>query len=207
MIDPTHAVIESLDQDGRGVARVAGKAVFIEGGLPGETVAAEITKRKPSYEVGRLLSVETPSASRVAPRCPHFGVCGGCTLQHADPALQIAAKQRVLEDALSRIGRVAADVLLPPISGPFWEYRYRARFSVRNVVKKGGVLVGFHERKSSFVADMRECHVVPRKVSGLLPALRKLVESLSIRDRLPQIELAIGERLQRCENPEPVYAL
>jgi 23S rRNA (uracil1939-C5)-methyltransferase len=207
MIDPTRAVIESLDQNGRGVARVAGKAVFIEGGLPGETVVAEITKRKPSYEVGRLLGVETPSASRVAPRCPHFGVCGGCTLQHADPALQIAAKQRVLEDALSRIGRVAPDVLLPPISGPFWEYRYRARFSVRDVVKKGGVLVGFHERKSSFVADMRECHVVPRKISGLLPTLRKLVESLSIRDRLPQIELAIGERLQRRENPESVYAL
>lgn len=206
-MEPTRVLIESLDQEGRGVTRVEGKAVFVEGGLPGESVALEIIKHKPSYEIGRVLSVESASASRVIPRCPHFGVCGGCALQHADPALQIAAKQRVLEDALARIGRVEPDFLLPSISGPPWEYRFRARFSVRNVVKKGGVLVGFHERKSSFVSDMRECHVVPRKISELLPALRKLVESLSIRDRLPQIELAVGERLQRQEPPELVYAL
>lgn len=206
-MEPTRVLIESLDQEGRGVARVAGKAVFVEGGLPGESVVVEIIKHKPSYEIGRALSVESASASRVVPRCPHFGVCGGCTLQHADPALQIAAKQRVLEDALARIGRVSPEILLPPINGPAWEYRFRARFSVRDVVKKGGVLVGFHERKSSFVADMCECHVVPRKISELLPALRKLVESLSIRDRLPQIELAVGGRLQRREPPELVYAL
>ena len=134
--------------------------------------------------------------SRVAPRCPHFGVCGGCTLQHADPALQVAAKQRALEDALARIGRVRPETLLPPIAGPAWGYRYRARLSVRDVPKKGGVLIGFHERKSSYVADMRECHVLPPKISALLPALRTLVESLSIRTRLPQIELAVGERLR-----------
>jgi len=187
-------VIESLDQDGRGVAHVDGKATFVEGALPGERVTAEIVKDKPSYALARTVRVHKASASRVTPRCPHFGVCGGCTLQHADPALQIAAKQRALEDALARIGRVRPETILPPIAGPAWGYRGRARLSVRHVVKKGGVLVGFHERKSSYVADMTECHVVPPAFSALLVPLRELVASLTLRDRLPQIEMAIGER-------------
>ncbi|HET7135928.1 MAG TPA: TRAM domain-containing protein, partial [Casimicrobiaceae bacterium] len=181
--------IESLDQEGRGVAHVDGKATFVEGALPGERVAIEILKRKPSYAIARATRVERASASRVAPECPHFGRCGGCTLQHADPALQLAAKQRALEDSLARIGGVRPDVLLPAIAGPAWGYRYRARLSVRDVAKKGGILVGFHERRSSYVADMRECAVLPPKISALLPLLRGLVESLSIRTRLPQIEV------------------
>ncbi|HEX6794787.1 MAG TPA: 23S rRNA (uracil(1939)-C(5))-methyltransferase RlmD, partial [Casimicrobiaceae bacterium] len=191
----TELSIESLDQEGRGVAHADGKVVFVEGALPGERVQAEIVRRKPSYDMARTIAILRANASRTTPRCPHFGVCGGCTLQHADPALQVAAKQRALEDALLRIGRVRPDVLLPPIAGPEWRYRYRARLSVRDVAKKGGILIGFHERKSSYVADMRECHVLPAKISQLLPALRTLVESLSIRTRLPQIELAVGERL------------
>jgi 23S rRNA (uracil1939-C5)-methyltransferase len=191
----TELTIESLDQEGRGVAHAEGKVVFVEGALPGERIAAEIIKRKPSFDLARTTAIEHSSASRVMPRCPHFGVCGGCTLQHADPALQLAAKQRALEDALARIGRVQPDTLLPAIAGPAWGYRYRARLSVRDVAKKGGILVGFHERKSSYVADMRECHVVPAKISALLPALRTFIESLSIRTRLPQIEVAVGERL------------
>jgi 23S rRNA (uracil1939-C5)-methyltransferase len=185
--------IDSLDQEGRGVTRVDGKAVFVEGGLPGERVAIEVTRKKPSFELARTLAVLEPSASRVVPRCPHFGVCGGCTLQHADGALQVAAKQRVLEEALARIGRVRAATLLAPVRGPDWHYRWRARLSVRNVPKKGGVLVGFHERRSSYVADMRECHVVPPRVSDLLVPLRELIGALTLRDRLPQIELAVGE--------------
>ncbi|HET7135871.1 MAG TPA: 23S rRNA (uracil(1939)-C(5))-methyltransferase RlmD [Casimicrobiaceae bacterium] len=214
--------IESLDQEGRGVAHVDGKATFVEGALPGERVAIEILKRKPSYSIARATRVERASASRVAPACPHFGQCGGCTLQHADPALQLAAKQRALEDSLARIGDVRPDVLLPAIAGPAWGYRYRARLSVRDVAKKGGILVGFHERRSSYVADMRECAVLPPKISALLPLLRRLVESLSIRSRLPQIEVAVGERLSKsgsdaivagtakmCPGSEPrlVYAL
>ena len=187
--------IEALDQEGRGIAHADGKVVFVEGALPGERVAVDIVKRKPSYDLARTVAVHEASASRVVPRCPHFGVCGGCTLQHADESLQIAAKQRALEDALERIGRVRADTLLPAIAGPAWRYRHRARLSVRDVPKKGGVLIGFHERKSSYVADMLECHVLPAKASALLPKLRRLVESLSIRTRLPQIELAVGERL------------
>ncbi|MGA8033508.1 MAG: 23S rRNA (uracil(1939)-C(5))-methyltransferase RlmD [Casimicrobiaceae bacterium] len=187
--------IESLDQEGRGIAHAEGKVVFVEGALPGEEVGVEIVRRKPSFDLARVVTVRTENPGRVAPRCPHFGVCGGCTLQHADPSLQVAAKQRALEDALWRIGRVRPDIVLPAIAGPAWGYRHRARLSVRDVAKKGGVLIGFHERKSSFVADMRECHVIPEKVSALLPRLRTLVESLSIRTRLPQIELAVGERL------------
>ena len=191
----TELAIESLDQEGRGIAHADGKVVFVEGALPGERVAAEIVKRKPSYDVARAVRIDRPSPDRVVPRCPHFGVCGGCTLQHASEALQVAAKQRALEDALARIGRVQPDVLLPPVAGSAWGYRDRARLSVRDVAKKGGVLVGFHERKSSYVADMRECHVLPPRISALLPKLRVLVESLSIRTRLPQIEVAVGERL------------
>lgn len=191
----TRVTIESLDQEGRGVARVEGKAVFVEGALPGEQVIVETLKAKPTFEIARVAAIEKASGSRVRPRCPHFGVCGGCSLQHADPALQLASKQRTLEDALERIGRVKAEALLPPIAGPSWNYRYRARLSVRHVPKKGGVLVGFHERKSSYVADMRECHVLPKRVSDLLPDLRTLIGSLTIRDRIPQIELAVGERL------------
>jgi 23S rRNA (uracil1939-C5)-methyltransferase len=201
--------IESLDQEGRGVAHADGKVVFVTGALTGERVAIEILKRKPSYDTARVATIERASASRVTPRCPHFGVCGGCTLQHAAPALQIAAKQRALEDAFARIGRVRPETLLPPIDGAAWGYRYRARLSVRHVPKKGGVLVGFHERQSSYVADMRECHVMPRKLSDLLVPLRTLIESLTIRDRLPQIEVAIGERLNPPAGSAPpmVYAL
>ena len=204
------AVVESLDQEGRGIAHVEGKVVFVEGGLPGETVTIAVRKRKPSYEIATVTAVERPNAARVTPRCPHFGVCGGCTLQHADPALQVAAKQRALEDALKRIGRVEPESILAPIAGPAWGYRERARLSVRDVAKKGGVLVGFHERGSSYVADMRECHVLPPKISALLPKLRTLIESLTIRQRLPQIELAVGERLPTSGDTgrgEPVYAL
>ena len=189
----TLLTIDSLDQEGRGVARVDGKAIFVEGALPGERVHAASVRVKPTFETARVTSVVKANASRVVPRCPHFGVCGGCTLQHAHPALQVAAKQRALEEALARIGRVRAERMFPPIEGPAWRYRYRARLTVRHVAKKGVVLVGFHERKSSFVADMTECHVLPRKISDLLPALRLLVASLTIYDRLPQIELAIGE--------------
>jgi 23S rRNA (uracil1939-C5)-methyltransferase len=168
-----------------------------------------VRKRKPAYEIATATSIAHPNPARVTPRCPHFGVCGGCSLQHADPSLQVAAKQRALEDALQRIGRVTPGTLLPPIAGPAWGYRDRARLSVRDVPRKGGVLVGFHERQSSYVADMLECPVLPPKISALLPRLRALIEGLSIRQRLPQIELAVGERLPTsgAARGDSVYAL
>jgi 23S rRNA (uracil1939-C5)-methyltransferase len=186
-------LVTSLDQEGRGLARIDGKAIFVEGALPGEMATIATLKRKPTFEIARAEDVVRPCAERVVPRCPHFGVCGGCTLQHLDLAAQVAAKQRTLEDALWHIGRVRPAQILPAIHGPAWGYRHRARLSVRHVAKKGGVLVGFHERRSSYVADMTSCAVLPPKISALLPALRTLIAGLSVRDRLPQIELAVGD--------------
>ena len=186
-------LIESLDQEGRGVARRDGKAVFVEGALPGETVTASVYRRKPSYELATLGTVLKESASRVTPLCRHFGNCGGCSLQHLDARAQVAVKQRVLEDSLWHIGRVRPEQMLPAIYGPAWGYRHRARFAVRHVPKKGGALVGFHEKKSSYVADMDSCEVLPRRMSILIRPLRDLVSALSIRSRLPQIEVALGE--------------
>jgi len=187
------ADIESLDHEGRGVARVEGKAIFIEGALPGEQVAYTSFRRKPSYENARADAILKPSSQRVRPLCPHFGVCGGCSMQHLDLLAQAAVKQRVLEDAFWHIARLKPETLLPPIIGPGWGYRRRARLSVRRVPKKGGVLVGFHEKRSSYVAVMDSCAILPEAISALLPRLRELVASLSISERLPQIELAMGD--------------
>lgn len=185
--------IESTDHEGQGIARNDGKTVFVEGGLTGEIVVARITRSKPNYDKATVEQVLRPSPFRVAPDCPHFGVCGGCSMQHLDARAQVAAKQRVLEDNFKHIGNVQAEQMLPPIEGPHWGYRHRARLSVRHVVKKGGVLVGFHEKRSSYVADMRECRVLPPAVSDLLVPLRALIASLAIRDRAPQIEYAQGD--------------
>jgi 23S rRNA (uracil1939-C5)-methyltransferase len=186
--------VESLDAEGRGVARNAeGKVVFVEGALPGERVQAEVFSRKKKFDLVRARAILEPSPLRREPRCPYFGVCGGCVLQHADPALQLAEKARGLVENLARIGKVAPERLLPAISGDPWGYRGRARLSVRRVPAKGGVLVGFRERRSTYVADMRECSVLPPRVSELIPALRSLVETLSVRERLPQVEVAVGD--------------
>jgi 23S rRNA (uracil1939-C5)-methyltransferase len=190
---PRLADVESLDHEGRGVAHVDGKAIFIEGALPGERVEFASYRRKPSFELADATRILEASPSRVEPRCPHFGTCGGCSMQHLEARAQVSAKQRVLEDNLARIGKVVPGQMLAPIRGPSWGYRYRARFSARYVVKKQAMLVGFHERRSSFVADMRRCEVVPPRISALLVPLRELVGALSIRDRMPQIELAIGD--------------
>jgi 23S rRNA (uracil1939-C5)-methyltransferase len=185
--------IESLDLEARGVARHEGKVVFVRGALPGESVSARIVRRKPRFDVAEIEQVFRPSTLRVTPRCPHFGVCGGCSMQHVDARAQVSIKQRALEDSLWHIGKVRPDTMLAPIVGPAWGYRYRARLSARYVPKKGGALVGFHERGSSYVADMTECHVLPAHVSALLVLLRELVDGLSMRDRMPQIEVAQGE--------------
>ena len=149
------ALVESLDREGRGVAHAEGKTVFIAGALPGERVEYTVHKRKPAYDAGTLTRLLHESASRVSPRCPYFGTCGGCAIQHLDPHAQVAAKQRVLEDALWHVGKVRAESMLPPIHGPAWGYRHRARLSARYVEKKGGALVGFRERRSTYVAEMR----------------------------------------------------
>lgn len=186
-------IIESLDHEGRGVARHEGKTIFIEGALPQEQVDYSSYRRKPNYELATASRILTSNALRVVPRCRHFGICGGCSMQHLDASGQAAAKQRVLEDAFWHLARLRPEVIYPAIFGPAWGYRSRARLSVRLVPKKGGVLVGFHEKRSSYIADMDSCEVLPTSVSVLLPRLRQLVGALSIPDRLPQIEIAIGD--------------
>jgi len=190
--------VESLDLEAQGVAhRADGKVVFIEGALPGERVQVQVSRKKNQWEQGQVSAIARESAQRVRPGCPHFGLhagaCGGCKMQHLHAAAQVAVKQRVLEDNLWHLGKVRADQVLPPIHGPTWGYRYRARLSVRYVAKKGQVLVGFHERKSRYVADMTTCPVLPPRVSAALPALRELIGGMKARDRLPQIELAAGD--------------
>jgi 23S rRNA (uracil1939-C5)-methyltransferase len=186
--------IDSLDAEGRGVARNAeGKVIFVEGALPGEEVDFQVLRKKSSFEIGRLTKVLGGASSRQAPRCPHFGVCGGCSLQHTDARTQMAAKQRWLEENLARIGKVEPETLLPIVYGEDWHYRRRARLGARYVPKKGGAMVGFREKRSSYITDMRECHVLPREISDLILPLRSLVEALSIRARLPQIEVAAGD--------------
>ncbi|MDR2195540.1 MAG: 23S rRNA (uracil(1939)-C(5))-methyltransferase RlmD [Gallionellaceae bacterium] len=188
-------LIESIDQEGRGVAHADGKVIFIEGALTGERVTYSSYRKKPSFEMAQAVDILRPSFMRVAPRCMHFGVCGGCSMQHLDPRAQVAVKQRILEDNLARIGKVRAETLLPPIHGQPWAYRQRARLSVRRVEKKGKTLVGFHEKRSSFVADLSCCEILPEKISRLIPLLSQLVDGLSIRERLPQIEVACGDNV------------
>ena len=192
--------VDALDLEAQGVARRAdGKVVFIDGALPFEQVSATIGRRKNNWEQGTLTEIHRESSQRVRPRCPHFGLhegaCGGCKMQHLHPAAQVAMKQRVLEDNLWHLGKVRPEQVLRPIQGPDWNYRWRARFSVRHVRKKGTVLVGFHERKSRYVADIRECHVVPRPVSDLLLPLRALIGAMEAIETCPQIELACGDEV------------
>ncbi len=170
-----------------------GKVVFVEGALPGETVSYASYRRKSKWEAAKMTALHRESALRVKPKCPYFGVCGGCAMQHIEPSAQVAAKQRVLEDNLAHIGRIRPEMVLRPVQGPTWEYRYRARLSIRRVAKKGGILVGFHEKGKGFITDMLSCEVLPRNVSAMLPALRTLIGSLAEPDTFPQLELAVGE--------------
>ncbi len=187
------ATIESLDQEGRGVAHVDGKTIFIDGALPNERVTYQSQQVKPSYEVAKVIDILKQSNQRVTPKCPHFGLCGGCKLQHLDANAQVSAKQRLLENDLWHIGKVRPDSMLPALYGPTWGYRHKARLSVKYVDKKQRVLVGFNEKATRYVADMDSCEVLVPEVSALIAPLQQMIVQLSIRDKLPQIELAVGE--------------
>jgi len=208
---PVHIVVtepvrvESLDLDAQGIARLTpnedelaqgqgGKVIFIQGALPTELVTYVITRDKSRFSKAKVLDILKPAVFRAQPQCKAFGVCGGCTMQHLDIRAQVAMKQRVLEDDLKHIAKVVPEEILRPMGGPAWEYRHRARLSaVNRSIKKGTVLIGFHEGKSAYVADMTACEILPKHVSNLLPELRQLVMGLSIVDRMPQIEVAVGE--------------
>ena len=195
MASKTPAIIESLDQEGRGVTHVDGKAIFIEGALPGEKVIFDSYRQKSTYEFARIERVLHASPSRTTPVCPHYGVCGGCAMQHIEMSTQVAAKQRMLEDALWHIAKVKPDTMMSPIVGPAWAYRHKARMQARYVPMKGRVLVGFNEKRNAKVAVMGECHVLPPQISAVIEPLQELLGKLSIRDSIPQVEVAVGEQV------------
>ncbi|MCI1709412.1 MAG: 23S rRNA (uracil(1939)-C(5))-methyltransferase RlmD [Chiayiivirga sp.] len=182
-----------LSHDGRGVARLDGKAVFVSGALPGERVRARQTLRRKSFDEAVTLEVLRASADRVEPRCHHFGVCGGCALQHLEAGKQIEAKQRVLLENLERLGHVRAERVLPPLRGDAWGYRRKARLGAKWVAKKEKALVGFREIDGRFIADIARCEVLIPAVGTRIAELGALVGSLDAREQIAQIELAAGD--------------
>ncbi|MDH3831942.1 MAG: 23S rRNA (uracil(1939)-C(5))-methyltransferase RlmD, partial [Gammaproteobacteria bacterium] len=184
--------IESLGHDGRGVTHLDGKAVFIDGALPGEVVSFEYLTSRKKFDEGRVTEVQQASPDRVEPKCPHFGLCGGCSLQHLEAGAQIRAKQQVLLDNLGHIGRVEPESVLPPLTGQIWGYRTKGRLGAKDVIKKGKVLVGFREKRSSYVADLHRCEVLHPSVGGKFQELSALIEQLDARARIPQIEVAVA---------------
>ncbi len=191
--EPVVGQIESLSPEGRGVTRVDGKTVFVSGALPGETVRFAYRRRNRRFDEAEAVEILTASPDRVEPRCPHFGTCGGCSLQHLASEAQVRFKQQALLDNLQHLGRVEAEAIYPPLTGPVWGYRRKARLGVRHVHKKGRVLIGFRERFSRYLADMGECPVLCPEVGEQLAALAELIAGLSIRERIPQIEVAQGD--------------
>lgn len=190
---PFEAQIVDHSHDGRGVARRDGKTVFVAGALPGERVMAEQTAKNRHFDEARTVAVLDASPDRVTPRCPHFGVCSGCVLQHLAEEKQILLKQRVLLENLERIGHVTPQAVLPALTGGSWGYRRKGRFSVRRVNKKDKTLVGFRETDPRFVADLRICLTVIPEIGERIEALAALVESLDARDDIPQIEFIAGD--------------
>jgi 23S rRNA (uracil1939-C5)-methyltransferase len=187
------ADVVDLAHDGRGIARASGKAVFIHGALPGERVRYRVTKRRRQLDEASLVEVLTPSPDRTEPKCAHFGVCGGCSLQHLAPLAQLAAKERQLLDNLERIGGVRPPQVFAPITGSDFAYRRRARLGVKYVHKKGRVLAGFRERDKPYLADLKRCEILIERFATLPEDLAALVETLSVRERVPQVELAAGD--------------
>jgi 23S rRNA (uracil1939-C5)-methyltransferase len=184
--------VESLNHDGWGVIR-AGKAVFVAGALPGETVEYQLRRSNRSYDEAELVRVVEAAAERVEPPCAHFGRCGGCALQHLAPAGQLRVKDDMLREALRRIGKVEPKQWAQPLVGASLAYRRRARLGARYVIAKERSLVGFRERLSSYVADIERCVVLAEPVNELIAPLAELITKLSIPTRIPQIEVAVGD--------------
>ena len=190
---PEEADVVDLSHEGMGVARVEGKAVFVADALPGERVVMRRVARHRNFDQAVLESVLVPSPDRVAAACPHFGTCGGCALQHLDPAAQLRFKQAQLLENLARLGGVEPEGLLPPLEGPVWGYRRRARLGIKLVPRKGRVLVGFRERSAPYVADLHECRVLAPPAGSLIDPLAELVAGLAIVARVPQAEVSIAD--------------
>jgi len=192
--EPVAAQIESLSHEGRGIAYVNGKTTFIDGTLPGEKVLFQYRRRRARYDEGKLTEIINPSPERVDAPCEHYDQCGGCSLQHTTPQFQIERKQAVLLEQLQYIGRVQPEQILPPLAGPVWGYRRKARLSVKYVEKKGRVLVGFLEKYSPYVADLKSCVVLQPSVGLILTDLQTVISQLSVHRKIPQIEIAVTDK-------------
>lgn len=192
-LPPQTLTVDSMGHDGRGIAHREGKIVFVDGGLPGETVTAEITLSHRRYDEAQVLEVIDASADRVMPPCPHYGVCGGCSLQHMAPTAQITYKQSVLAEQLTHFGNVSPERWLPPLREVELGYRRKARLGVKYVIKKSSLLVGFREKKANFLADITRCDVLDARLGQRIEALRALVGGLKTFDQIPQIEVAAGD--------------
>jgi len=190
---PEEADVVDLSHEGRGVARLDGKAVFVPDALPGERVILRRVGRRRNFDEAVLEQVLRPSPDRVPAECPHFGLCGGCALQHLAPAAQLAFKQSQLLENLARLGGVEPSTVLEPLTGPVWGYRRRARLGIKLVPRKGRVLVGFRERSAPYVADLHECRVLATPAATLIDPLAALVAGLSIAARVPQAEIAVAD--------------
>lgn len=191
--ESTHAYIESMSHDGRGVAHIQGKAVFIQGGLPGEEVMFRYQTQRKTFDEGQVVDILIPSSARVEPRCAHFNICGGCSLQHMSSDAQLEAKQQVLLDNLKHIGGLQVQTILTALRGPAWGYRRKARLGAKYVIKKEAMLVGFREKRSALLADLTRCEVLHPSVGNLLPELRALLAGLDSYDQIPQLEVAVGD--------------
>ena len=187
-------IIERIDFEGKGVTHIDGKTVFVNGALPDEEVVIEIVRRKTNFDTARLIQILKPSPKRVTPLCPNFTMCGGCSLQHIEFKTQVEYKQQTLVDNLQHIGNIIVDnkQIIPALYGTEWKYRQRARLSAKNVDKKGGLLIGFRESGAPYVVDMQECLVLPQHISDLIPLMRQEFVKLSIKSKMPQIEVAVG---------------
>lgn len=192
---PVRAVIESLSHDGRGVTHVEGKTTFVDGALPGEEISFLYTHKSRKHDEGRVCEIFSASPERVEPRCAHFDICGGCSLQHQAADKQIVSKQQALMDNLERIGKVRPVEVLKPLTGPVWGYRNKARLGVKYVRKKGRVLVGFREKRAPYLADIRRCEVLHPSVGERIESLAELVQGLQARERIAQIEVAVGDEV------------
>ena len=193
--EPVTVTIESLSHEGRGVTHVSGKTVFVDGGLPGEDVVIQYTRQHSRYSEAKILEILQSAPDRVDAKCEHYGVCGGCSFQHVKPDYQIRHKQDTMLEQLRHIGGVQPEIILPPLTGPVWGYRRRARLGAKYVEKKQKLLIGFREKNSSFLADIKQCEVLHPSVGFMMDDLQKLISRLSVYRQLPQVEVAVADNV------------
>ena len=193
-LDPVETQIESLSHDGRGVARIEGKTVFIDGGLGGERVRFRYSKKHSKYDEGRVVEVLSSSPDRVEAKCQHYGVCGGCSLMHMAPVAQLVLKQKTLMEQMSHFGHIEPEEWIEPMTGPLWGYRRKARLGVKHVPKKNRVLVGFREKGTPYLALLDKCEVLDPRIGTRLAELGSMIETLAAYNRIAQIEVAMDDK-------------